>query len=53
MTRLYRYWLTFLRYANAIDLHSAKASGNHDVAAWCRLRISQIDNEIDILLVQG
>ena len=53
MNRLYRYWLIFLRYANAIDLHSAKASGNHDVAAWCRLRISQIDNEIDILRMQG
>lgn len=52
MNRLYRYWLSFLRYANIIDLHGATASGNLNEVAWCRLRISQIDNEIDILRVQ-
>lgn len=47
LARLYSYWLHFLRYANSIDLHSAKSSGNNDVAAWCMLRISDLDRQID------
>ena len=31
MNLLYSYWLEFLRYANFIDLHGAKMSGNNDV----------------------
>ena len=46
---LYSLWLEFLRYANAVDLHGAKASGNHEVMAWCRLRISDLDRQLDKL----
>lgn len=52
MNLLYSYWLEFLRYANAIDLHGAKLSGNNDVAAWCRLRISDLDRQIDNFRIQ-
>lgn len=49
MNRLYRLWLQFLRYANAIELHGARQAGNHDAMAWCRLRISELDRQIDNL----
>lgn len=52
MNLLYSYWLEFLRYANFIDLHAAKFSGNNDVAAWCRLRISDLDRQIDNFRIQ-
>ena len=52
MNLLYSYWLEFLRYANFIDLHGAKMSGNNDVAAWCRLRISDLDRQIDNFRIQ-
>lgn len=52
MNMLYSYWLEFLRYANFIDLHGAKLSGNNDVAAWCRLRISDLDRQIDNFRIQ-
>lgn len=52
MNLLYSYWLEFLRYANLIDLHGAKLSGNNDVAAWCRLRISDLDRQIDNFRIQ-
>lgn len=52
MNLLYSYWLEFLRYANFIDLHGAKMSGNNDVAAWCRLRISDLDRQIDNSRIQ-
>ncbi len=52
MNLLYSYWLEFLRYANFIDLHGAKLSGNNDVAAWCRLRISDLDRQIDNFRIQ-
>lgn len=47
--RLSLLWLRFLRYANTIDLHAAQRSGNVDELAWCRLRISGLDREIDNL----
>jgi len=43
------YWLYFLRYANVIDLYSAKQSGNTNELAWCRLKISDLDRQIDNL----
>lgn len=48
-TRLYIYWLCFLRFANTIDLDAAKRSGNEDEKMWCRNRISGLDREIDNL----
>lgn len=46
MNRLYRLWLQFLRYANAIELHGARQAGNMDAVAWCRIRIADLDQQI-------
>ena len=46
-SRLYKWWLIFLRYANTIDLHAARLSGNTNELVWCRLRISDLDRQID------
>ena len=53
MSRPYILWLRFLRYANAIDLHAARRAGNLNEIAWCRLRISDIDRQIDGLSIMG
>jgi hypothetical protein len=49
--RLYRLWLIFIRYANAIDLHAATLSGNDAEKMWCRNRISQLDQQLDNLRI--
>ena len=47
MNRLYLLWLQFLRYANAIELHGARQAGNMEAVAWCRIRIADLDRQID------
>lgn len=49
MTKLYILWLQFLRYANAIDLHGARLSGNLEAMTWNRIRIAELDRQIDNL----
>ncbi len=51
LTLGYVCWLHFLRYANWIDLVGARISGNHNVLAWCRMRISDLDRQIDELSI--
>jgi len=47
--RLRLYWLYFLRYGSVIDMYNAKQSGNMNEKAWCTLRISDLDRQIDTL----
>jgi len=47
LDRLYLFWLHFLRYAEWIELAGAKQSGNLNAVAFGRVRISQLDQQID------
>ena len=47
MSRLFLLWLEFLRFMNAIDLQAAQKSGNIEAVAWSRIRIADLDRQID------
>lgn len=49
--RIYMAWLQFLRFANAVDLHGAQRSGNLEAVAWTRIRIADLDRQIDQLSI--
>lgn len=51
--RLHLYWLHFLRYSTMIDLYTAKQSEHLREIAWCRLRIADLDRQIDNLEINA
>ena len=52
MTRIRYYWLNFLRLWHVIDLLGAKQSGNWPMVSDCRMRIAEIDQQLDKLEIQ-
>lgn len=47
--RLRLLWLHFLRYGAIIDLYTAKQAEHVNEIAWSRLRIADLDRQIDRL----
>lgn len=47
--RLYLLWLHFLRYGAMIDLYTAKQAEHVSEIAWSRLRIADLERQIDNL----
>ena len=47
--RLYLLWLHFLRYGAMIDLYTAKQAEHINEIAFSRLRIADLDRQIDNL----
>lgn len=53
MSRLFLLWLEFLRFMNAIDLQAAQKSGNIEAVAWSRIRIADLDRQIDHMRISN
>jgi hypothetical protein len=47
MNRLLLIWLEILRFTIVVDLQAAQKSGNIDAVAWSRIRIADLDRQID------
>lgn len=53
MNRLFLLWLEFLRFMNAVDLQAAQKSGNIEAVAWSRIRIADLDKQIDHMRISN